>query len=208
MALISRILSPQLITKVCRTDVFHLSNNFSKIDVSRTFLSSVVASKKCLSCPSTNFSTSVFVCWKLQIPYKNSKKKKSDANGMLFTSKPDVIRTTDDERTICYEIKTDETVDEAITKNRKKKISKSDYRKKQENEITNIKVRNKAFESNEDALIIKYVNEHGCKEKVFRFLLEHLNRDGDWKLLRNRYYRIKDNPENKINQNNLIFWSK
>ena len=45
---------------------------------------------------------------------------------------------------------------------------------------------------------MKYVNQHGPEPKVFKDLMEVLKRDGEWKVIRNRYYKINANPTNTL----------
>ena len=199
MAFVPRIQSLRIITAICRTKVLDISNTCPTIDVYISVLSTTSKSNKYLSNSKANFSTSVSSCFKLEIPYKNTKTDRS----LLLTSKPDLINTTADERLICYEIRKDEDTDGAIEKatnfkKKKKKTMKVRNQKNQPDKIITLKTRNKPFEKFEDVLIMKYVNTHGNYPKVFRYLLEVLNRDGDWKLIRQRHDRIKDNPTSQV----------
>ena len=203
MAFFSRIQSLMFATRTCQTKVLDISNNFLTVDVFKSVLSSSLKTNEYLSYSMANFSTSDSSFFKLEIPYKNTKTE----NRLLLTSKPDLIKPTADERLLttehCYEIRKDEDADRVIERvtqfKKKQKMSiKIKNRKNQPDEIINLKTRRKRFEKFEDVLILKYVNKHGNCPKVFSFLLEVLNRDGDWKLIRQRYYRIQDNPASQI----------
>ena len=199
MVFVPRIQSLKFVASICRTKVISISNSFPTVDVYKSVLSSTSQSNRYLSYSITNFSTSNSSCFKLEIPYKNDKTDRC----LLLTSKPDLIKSTADERLLCYEIREDEDVDKAIEKNKpfkhkKKKTIKIKNSKNQLSKIITLKTRHKPYKKSEDVLIMKYVNQHGNYPEVFRYLLEVLNRDGDWKLIRERYDRIKDNPASQI----------
>ena len=199
MAFVSRIQSLNFVTKVFRTKVLKIENSFSSVDVYKSVLSDPSKTNKNIPYSITNFSTSASSCFKLEIPYKNNKAERC----LLLSSKPDLVKTTTDERLLCYEIRKDEDTDKAIEKakqftEKKKKTIKVRNKKNEPNKIITLKTRNKPYEKFEDVLIMKYVNQHGNYPKVFRYLLEVLNRDGDWKLIRQRYDRIKDNPSSQV----------
>ena len=199
MAFVPKVFSSKSIARICNRELLNIANFSRSIDVHKAVLDRSTKSSFCLAYPIASFSSSVSSFgFKLEVPYPG--RAKNPASQTLLSAKPDLVKTTDDYRSICFEIKEDEDAVEAISeKEKKEKQEKVAKKRNIGTKKTILRKRRKAFEKFEDDLIVKYVEKHGCSHTVFKFLVGILKQesgaDYEWKVIRLRYYRIRDNPE-------------
>ena len=159
MAFVSKVFSSKSIARICNKELLNITNFYRKIDVHKALLDRSTKSSFCLAYPVADFSSSgSSFGFKLEVPYPG--RTKNSTSQPLLSAKPDLVKTTDDQRSICFEIKENEDAVEAITTETEKQAEKAKKRKGGTKK-TIMRKRRKAFEKFEDDLIVKYVEKHG-----------------------------------------------